>query len=88
MRPRGRAGLRPGGLGRGIGASCGHEPAAWSLSGAARSGIRGPVASGDAGLGRMSEPEEIAGTVAWLLSPDATGVTGQGIDHNNGAWMH
>jgi NAD(P)-dependent dehydrogenase (short-subunit alcohol dehydrogenase family) len=36
----------------------------------------------------MSEPEEIAGTVAWLLSPDATGVTGQGIDHNNGAWMH
>ena len=38
-------------------------------------------------LRRMSEPEEIAGTVAWLLSPDATGVTGQGIDHNNGAWM-
>jgi NAD(P)-dependent dehydrogenase (short-subunit alcohol dehydrogenase family) len=38
-------------------------------------------------LRRMSEPEEIAGTVAWLLSDDATGVTGQGIDHNNGAWM-
>jgi NAD(P)-dependent dehydrogenase (short-subunit alcohol dehydrogenase family) len=38
-------------------------------------------------LSRMSEPEEIAGTVAWLLSPDAIGVTGQGIDHNNGAWM-
>ncbi len=38
-------------------------------------------------LGRMSEPAEIAGTVAWLLSPDATGVTGQGVDHNNGAWM-
>jgi NAD(P)-dependent dehydrogenase (short-subunit alcohol dehydrogenase family) len=38
-------------------------------------------------LRRMSEPEEIAGTVAWLLSPDATGVTGQAIDHNNGAWM-
>jgi NAD(P)-dependent dehydrogenase (short-subunit alcohol dehydrogenase family) len=38
-------------------------------------------------LRRMSQPEEIAGTVAWLLSPDATGVTGQGIDHNNGAWM-
>jgi NAD(P)-dependent dehydrogenase (short-subunit alcohol dehydrogenase family) len=38
-------------------------------------------------LGRMSEPEEIAGTVAWLLSPDALGVTGQAIDHNNGAFM-
>ena len=38
-------------------------------------------------LGRMSEPGEIAGTVAWLLSPDALGVTGQAIDHNNGAFM-
>lgn len=38
-------------------------------------------------LGRMSKPEDIAGTVAWLLSPDALGVTGQGIDINNGAWM-
>ena len=38
-------------------------------------------------LRRMSEPEEIAGTVAWLLSDDALGVTGQAIDHNNGAWM-
>jgi 3-oxoacyl-[acyl-carrier protein] reductase len=38
-------------------------------------------------LRRMSEPDEIAGTVAWLLSDDAVGVTGQAIDHNNGAWM-
>jgi NAD(P)-dependent dehydrogenase (short-subunit alcohol dehydrogenase family) len=38
-------------------------------------------------LRRMSEPEEIAGTVAWLLSDDAVGVTGQAIDHNNGAFM-
>jgi NAD(P)-dependent dehydrogenase (short-subunit alcohol dehydrogenase family) len=38
-------------------------------------------------LKRMSQPEEIAGTVAWLLSPDALGVTGQAIDHNNGAFM-
>lgn len=37
--------------------------------------------------GRMSQPEEIAGTVAWLLSPDARGVTGQAIDQNGGAWM-
>jgi NAD(P)-dependent dehydrogenase (short-subunit alcohol dehydrogenase family) len=39
-------------------------------------------------LRRMSEPGEIAGTVAWLLSPDALGVTGQAIDHNNGAFMN
>ncbi|MDH4178432.1 MAG: SDR family oxidoreductase, partial [Thermoleophilia bacterium] len=38
-------------------------------------------------LGRMAKPEEIAGTVAWLLSRDAQGVTGQAIDHNGGAWM-
>jgi NAD(P)-dependent dehydrogenase (short-subunit alcohol dehydrogenase family) len=37
-------------------------------------------------LGRMAQPEDIAGTVAWLLSDDARGVTGQGIDHNNGAF--
>ena len=38
-------------------------------------------------LRRMSEPEDIAGTVAWLLSPDSRGVTGQAIDHNGGAFM-
>jgi NAD(P)-dependent dehydrogenase (short-subunit alcohol dehydrogenase family) len=38
-------------------------------------------------LGRMARPEEIAGTVAWLVSLDARGVTGQAIDHNGGAWM-
>ena len=38
-------------------------------------------------LRRMSEPEEIAGTAAWLLSDDARGVTGQAIDQNNGARM-
>jgi NAD(P)-dependent dehydrogenase (short-subunit alcohol dehydrogenase family) len=38
-------------------------------------------------LRRMSEPEDIAGTVAWLLSPDARGVTGQAIDQNGGAFM-
>ena len=37
-------------------------------------------------LGRMGQPEEIAGTVAYLLSPDAGGVTGQAIDQNGGAW--
>jgi 3-oxoacyl-[acyl-carrier protein] reductase len=38
-------------------------------------------------LGRMAEAEDIAGTVAWLLSADARGVTGQAIDHNGGAFM-
>jgi len=38
-------------------------------------------------LGRMGRPEDIAGTVAWLLSPDARGVTGQAIDQNGGAWV-
>jgi ketoreductase len=38
-------------------------------------------------LGRMSQPDDIAGTVAWLLSPDARGVTGQAIHQNGGAWM-
>ena len=37
-------------------------------------------------LRRMSQPEDVAGTVAWLLSPDARGVTGQAIDQNGGAW--
>ena len=38
-------------------------------------------------LGRMSQPDDIAGTVAWLVSPDARGVTGQTIDQNGGAWV-
>ncbi len=38
-------------------------------------------------LGRMGQPEDIAGTVAYLLSPDARGVTGQTIDQNGGAWV-
>jgi len=38
-------------------------------------------------MGRMSQPDEIAGVVAWLLSADARGATGQGIDVNCGAFM-
>lgn len=38
-------------------------------------------------LRRMSRPEEVAGLVSWLISEDAAGVTGQGIDQNGGAWM-
>lgn len=36
---------------------------------------------------RMSKPAEVAGLIAWLLSEDATGVIGQGLDINGGAWM-
>jgi NAD(P)-dependent dehydrogenase (short-subunit alcohol dehydrogenase family) len=38
-------------------------------------------------LQRISEPEEIASLVAFLLSPAAAGFTGQAFDLNNGAWM-
>jgi NAD(P)-dependent dehydrogenase (short-subunit alcohol dehydrogenase family) len=45
------------------------------------------VAKQEVPLRRMSDPSEIAGTVAWLLSDDSIGVTGQAIDQNNGAYM-
>jgi NAD(P)-dependent dehydrogenase (short-subunit alcohol dehydrogenase family) len=45
------------------------------------------IAMQDVPLGRMSAPEDVAGVVAWLLSPDARGVTGQGVDVNGGAFM-
>lgn len=38
-------------------------------------------------MGRMSEPEDVAGVVSWLVSEDARGVTGQGVDVNGGAFM-
>ncbi len=38
-------------------------------------------------LGRMGTPEEVAGLVSWLLSPDAAIMTGQALDPNGGAWM-
>ena len=46
------------------------------------------LAMRDVPIGRMGRPEEIAGLVAWLLGPDAGGVTGTAIDANGGAWMH
>ena len=38
-------------------------------------------------LGRMSHPRDVAGMVAWLISDDARGVTGQSLDINGGAFM-
>jgi len=37
--------------------------------------------------GRMSSSEEMAEAVAWMMSPAQTGMTGQGVDVNNGSWM-
>jgi NAD(P)-dependent dehydrogenase (short-subunit alcohol dehydrogenase family) len=35
----------------------------------------------------MSQPEEVADFVAWLMSDEQKGITGQGLDLNNGSWM-
>ena len=39
-------------------------------------------------LGRMAQPEDVAGMLAWLISGDARGVTGQALDINGGAFMN
>jgi len=38
-------------------------------------------------LNRISDPDEIAGLVEFLCSPDGAAFTGQTFDPNNGAWM-
>jgi NAD(P)-dependent dehydrogenase (short-subunit alcohol dehydrogenase family) len=38
-------------------------------------------------LGRHGTGDDIAGTVAWLVSPDASYVTGQTIGVNGGIWF-
>ncbi len=38
-------------------------------------------------LGKMSEPDEIASMVSFLLSEDQNSITGQSLDINNGAMM-
>ncbi len=45
------------------------------------------MAMGQVPMGRMGTPDEVAGLVAWLASPDAAGTTGQAFDANGGAWM-
>ncbi len=72
----------------------------WVNTEMARSGLEGfaramnstyerafEVAMESVPLKRMSEPEEVAALVRWLVSKEARGITGQGLDINNGAWM-
>lgn len=39
-------------------------------------------------LGRMGEPEDVAGVIAFLLSDDARYMTGQAINVTGGLWMN
>lgn len=39
-------------------------------------------------LGRMSLPQEVGNLVDFLFSGKQNSITGQGIDINNGSWMH
>ena len=44
-------------------------------------------AMGAVPLGYMGKPKDVAGMVAWLISEDARGMTGQTLDMNGGSWM-
>ncbi|MCB9913647.1 MAG: SDR family oxidoreductase [Planctomycetes bacterium] len=72
----------------------------WVNTAMAREGLEGMAAAMDVSyeqahaiamqavpLGRMGEPEEVAGLVRYLLSADARGITGQALDMNGGAFM-
>jgi NAD(P)-dependent dehydrogenase (short-subunit alcohol dehydrogenase family) len=39
-------------------------------------------------LGRMGEPEDVAGVICFLLSEDASYMTGQAINVTGGLWMN
>jgi 3-oxoacyl-[acyl-carrier protein] reductase len=45
------------------------------------------IAMSQVPLGKMSEPEEIAGLVGFMLSESQNSITGQTLDINNGAMM-
>jgi len=38
-------------------------------------------------LGRVGQPEDIAGVAGFLISPEADYMTGQGINVTGGLWM-
>jgi NAD(P)-dependent dehydrogenase (short-subunit alcohol dehydrogenase family) len=39
-------------------------------------------------MGRLATPEDVAGVVAFLVSPEAAYMTGQAINVTGGLWMH
>ena len=39
-------------------------------------------------MGRLAEPEDVAGVVAFLVSDDARYMTGQAVNVTGGLWMH
>jgi NAD(P)-dependent dehydrogenase (short-subunit alcohol dehydrogenase family) len=39
-------------------------------------------------MGRMGEPDDVAGVIAFLLSADADYMTGQAINVTGGLWMN
>ena len=39
-------------------------------------------------MGRLAEPEDVAGVVAFLVSDDARYMTGQALNVTGGLWMH
>ena len=51
------------------------------------SAVSNAAVEGQIPAGRLGEPEEIARTVAWLLSPEASYVTGSVVDVGGGLWV-
>ena len=51
------------------------------------SAVSNPAVESQIPAGRLGEPEEIARTVAWLLSPEASYVTGTVVDVGGGLWV-
>ena len=82
-RPGQRRVPRLGGHRDGLGGHRRHGPKPWACP----RDEAFQTAMADVPLGRMGRPEDVAGLVSWLLSDDARGVTGQGLDMNNGAFM-